>query len=79
MSNSELAMTYAALILHDDGIPVTADKLSAITKAAGVTVEPYWPGLFAKFLESKDMGDLIGNVGAGAWLPRPPNTRHVSL
>jgi large subunit ribosomal protein LP1 len=67
-------MTYAALILHDDGIPVTADKLSSIAKAAGVTVEPYWPGLFAKFLESKDMGDLIGNVGSGAWLP-PAETR----
>jgi ribosomal protein L12E/L44/L45/RPP1/RPP2 len=66
MSTSELAMTYAALILHDDGVPVTADKLAAIVKAAGVTVEPYWPGLFAKFLDSKDMGDLIANVGSGA-------------
>lgn len=27
---------YAALILHDDGLEITAEKLVAITKAAGI-------------------------------------------
>ena len=30
--SSELACTYAALILNDDGIDITADKLTAILK-----------------------------------------------
>lgn len=34
-------------------------------KAAGVDVEPYWPGLFAKSLESVNIKDLITNIGSG--------------
>jgi large subunit ribosomal protein LP1 len=34
-------------------------------KAAGVDVEPYWPGLFAKALEGVKVKDLITNVGSG--------------
>jgi len=43
-----------------------AEKISAILKAAGVEVEPYWPGLFAKALEGLNVKELISNVGAGA-------------
>lgn len=65
MATSELACTYAALILHDDGLEITADNITTILKAANVTVEPYWPSLFAKLFAKKDIGDLITNVGAG--------------
>lgn len=34
-------------------------------KAANISVESYWPGLFAKLAEKRDIGDLILNVGAG--------------
>ena len=63
--SGDLACTYAALILHDDGQEVTADKISAVVSASGLEIEPYWSGLFAKFLEQKSVGDLISNVGAG--------------
>merc|ERR1711973_1058921 len=63
--STELACVYAALILADDDVPVTADRLTSILKAAGVEFEPYWPGLFAKALESCDLKDLITKIGSG--------------
>ena len=44
---------------------ITPEKLATIIKAAGVDVEPYWPGLFAKALESCDLKTLITSVGSG--------------
>jgi len=65
MANSELACVYAALILADDDVAITPEKITTILKAAGVDVEPYWPGLFAKALESCDLKTLITTVGSG--------------
>ncbi|XP_043687773.1 60S acidic ribosomal protein P1-like [Telopea speciosissima] len=62
---SEIACTYAALLLHDDGIAVTAEKIATVVKAANVTVESYWPSLFAKLVEKRNIEDLIMNVGSG--------------
>merc|ERR1712029_816530 len=66
MSNtSELACVYAALILADDEIDITGDKISTILKAAKLTtVEPFWPGLFAKALGACDVKALI-TIGSG--------------
>ncbi len=55
MSESELACVYAALILADDDVAITGEKIQTILKAAKVNVEPYWPGLFAKALEVRGM------------------------
>ncbi|XP_043715786.1 60S acidic ribosomal protein P1-like [Telopea speciosissima] len=65
MTLGEIACTYAALLLHDDGIAVTAEKIAAVVKAANVTVESYWPNLFAKLVEKRNIEDLIMNVGSG--------------
>ncbi|KAF8474885.1 60s acidic ribosomal protein-domain-containing protein [Kalaharituber pfeilii] len=66
MSTAELAVSYAALILADDGVEITADKLQSLIKAANVDdVEPIWTTLFAKALEGKDVKDLLLNVGSG--------------
>ncbi|KAI9710220.1 MAG: 60S acidic ribosomal protein P1 [Candelaria pacifica] len=66
MSNAELATSYAALILADDGVDITADKLQTLIKAASVDdVEPIWTSLFAKALEGKNVKDLLLNVGSG--------------
>lgn len=68
-SNEELACVYSALILQDNNSPVTVEKLQTLLKAASVDVEPFWPGLFAKAVESLNLKDLVSNVGAGAGAP----------
>merc|ERR1712037_230296 len=45
--SAELACTYAALILSDDGVDISGDKIASLLKDANVEVEPFWPGLFA--------------------------------
>ncbi|XP_058108896.1 large ribosomal subunit protein P1-like [Magnolia sinica] len=65
MSVSEQACNYACLLLHDDGISITADKISAIVSAAGIEVESYLPGLFTNLVQKRSIDDLISNVGSG--------------
>ena len=65
----ELMCTYAALILHDEKLPITADNINKIIAATGAKVESYWPTLFARALSTANVGELltaIGTPGAGA-------------
>ncbi|PNY27536.1 60S acidic ribosomal protein P1 [Tolypocladium capitatum] len=72
MSHAELASSYAALILADDGVEVTSDKLQTLIKAANVQdVEPIWTSIFAKALEGKDIKDMLVNVGSGGGAAAP--------
>lgn len=64
---AELACAYAAMILQDDGIEITADKMNKLINAAGVQIESYWVDLFAEYLKDKDVAALIkGSCGAAA-------------
>merc|ERR1711944_387528 len=63
--SAELACTYAALILNDDDVEITGDKITAILKAANVEFEPFWPSLFAGGLKDVDVRSLITNIGSG--------------
>ncbi|KAF9928299.1 hypothetical protein BGZ65_006342 [Modicella reniformis] len=66
---SDLATSYAALILTDDNIEITSDKLQTLLKAANVEVESIWITLFVKALEGKDVAAMLSNVGAGGAAP----------
>ncbi|CAG5112730.1 Oidioi.mRNA.OKI2018_I69.chr2.g7693.t1.cds [Oikopleura dioica] len=63
--SAELACTYAALILNDDGVDISGDKIASLLKAANVDVEPFWPGLFAGALKNCDVSELISNISSG--------------
>lgn len=64
-SSQELACIYAALALQDDENPITAEKIQGILTAAGIDIEPFWAGLYAKALKCVDVKFLISNVGTG--------------
>ncbi|XP_039072995.1 60S acidic ribosomal protein P1-like isoform X1 [Hyaena hyaena] len=68
-ASSELACIYSALNLHHDEVTVTQDKNNALIEAAGVNVEPFWAGLFAKSLANVNIRSPICNVGGGGPVP----------
>ncbi|XP_078039415.1 ribosomal protein LP1 [Augochlora pura] len=61
----DLACVYSSLILVDDDIAVTGEKIQTILKAANVDVDSYWPGLFAKALEGVNVKEMLAKVGSG--------------
>merc|ERR1712157_631307 len=64
---ASLALSYACMILVDDDLDITADKLVNILNAANVSVDGFWPGLWAKSLQNVSMSSMFGGgFGAGA-------------
>mmetsp|Transcript_5896 Transcript_5896/g.9564 ORF Transcript_5896/g.9564 Transcript_5896/m.9564 type:complete len:119 (-) Transcript_5896:193-549(-) len=64
--HDELCCSYAALMLHEEGLEITGEKLLKVIKASGNSVEPYWPSLFAKALKGADVNDMLTNVASAA-------------
>lgn len=60
--NPETAVSYAALILADEGVEITTDKLQALLKAADVEIEPIWSTIFVKALKDKDIKEILTSV-----------------
>mmetsp|Transcript_17446 Transcript_17446/g.16655 ORF Transcript_17446/g.16655 Transcript_17446/m.16655 type:complete len:109 (-) Transcript_17446:67-393(-) len=69
MSSSAIACGYAALLLQDDDVPVTADKLKSILDASKIEYESYWPDIFAKNVADLDLKDLITSISSGGAAP----------
>merc|ERR1712080_58422 len=64
MSAGELGCTYAAMVLHDDGLEVNEENIKKLLAAAKVECDSYWPGLFAKYLAG-NMDEHLCSPGGG--------------
>merc|ERR1711988_1137880 len=64
-TRSQMACTFAALMLYDDGSEVNAGSLKKVVEASGVKVAPYWPMLFAQALNGQDIGSFLA-VSSGS-------------
>ena len=69
--HDELCCVYAGLLLFDDGMEITADKIQKIVKASGNEVDGYYPEFFAKYLSKVDIKSMLtvtpaAGAGAGA-------------
>merc|ERR1719313_1321418 len=64
-TRSQMACTFAALMLHDDGTQVDSSSLKKVVDASGVKVAPYWPMLFAQALQGQDIGSFLA-VSSGS-------------
>merc|ERR1719231_322523 len=62
-SKNELLCGYAALMLCDAEVDVTADNLNAAIKAAGASVPAYYPALYAKVNEMQPIGEIMKDAG----------------
>merc|ERR1711991_242624 len=65
----QLACVYASLILGDDGLEITADKLTKVLEAANISVNPFFPSLFSDAMRNRDIAEIaftgIGGGGGG--------------
>ena len=50
------------MMLHDDGLDITSEKLAQLVKNSGNEIEPYWPMLFAKALKGQDVGKILSGA-----------------
>ena len=62
--HDELCCVYAALLLHDDNVEITADKLNKVISASGNAVEGYYPEFFEKYFQSVNLKTLLESVSS---------------
>eukprot|EP01040_Poterioochromonas_malhamensis_P002012 gene2012-2148_t len=64
----QLVVSLAALLLHDSGVDISSDNLSAVVNSSGNSVPAYYPTLFATYIEKAGGVDkfLVGPSAGGA-------------
>ena len=65
-TKDQMSCTFAALLLHDEGIEVTAANLTKVLGATNCKVAGYWPMLFANALQGKSVGEFLAVSGGSA-------------
>merc|ERR1719169_413977 len=65
----ELFCAYSAMILKDSELDITEDSINTLIKAAGGSIEPFFPALFAKMCKGKDLDGMLKFGGGGGGAP----------
>ena len=73
--HDELCCVYAGLLLFDEGMEITADKIQKIIKASGNAVDDYYPEFFAKYLAKADIKSML-TVAPAAGGAAPAKEEH---
>ena len=70
------------MILHDDGQDITGklvlnlgDRIGKLVAAAGIKIEAFWPKLFAKALQGKDISSFFNFGGVAVASSSAPVTQ----
>ena len=74
--HDELCCVYAGLLLYDEGVEITADKIQKIIKASGNEVDDYYPEFFAKYLAKADIKSMLSVTPAAGAGPAPQHEAH---
>jgi len=64
-TKEQMACVFATLLLHDDGQELTEENVKKCITGAGLKVQPYWPALFLKAIQGRDLNSLL-TVGGGS-------------
>lgn len=64
--STESALSYAAIILADSELEVSAENLLKLTTSAAVEIDAIWGSIYAKALEGKDLPALLANFNVSA-------------
>ncbi|QPG73282.1 hypothetical protein FOA43_000591 [Brettanomyces nanus] len=61
MSTEQEAISYAAVILADAELEMSADNLMKLTDAAGLELDHIWGSIYARALEGHDLQKMLAN------------------
>ena len=67
MTSVELACVYAALILNDDNVEITSEKINTILNAADVKIDSYWADIFTQYFKTHDISELLKTTNLGRY------------
>ncbi|KAF6002187.1 hypothetical protein CCYA_CCYA11G3121 [Cyanidiococcus yangmingshanensis] len=73
LETTQLALAYAALLLHDAEAEVNADNLKAVLTAAGIDLENFWYGMFARAMKGADLDGMISSLGSAPTVVAAPS------
>ncbi|KAH3660296.1 hypothetical protein OGAPHI_006882 [Ogataea philodendri] len=64
--STEAALSYAAIILSDSDVEISAENLLKLTSGANLEIDNIWASIYAKALAGQDLNALLTNFSVGA-------------